>query len=90
MEKKTTQHAGWAQHLRGQAEPWEVVVYPVVVSHSGLVTQTLADGLVACGLSTQAAKRAVRKVLTATVSYTERMWRTRRKLLDELGRPDPG
>ena len=90
MEDKCRQHAAWAEHWRGQADPWEVVVYPVVISHSGLLPQTLADGLVACGLTAQAAKRAVNRVVAATVSCTDRMWRTRRKLLHELDRPDPG
>lgn len=90
MEEKCRQHAAWAEHLRGQADTWEVVVYPVVVSHSGLLPQTLADGLVACGLTARAAKRAVNRVVAATVACTERLWKTRRKLLHELDRPDPG
>jgi len=86
MAEKTRQHAAWAEYLSGLDDAWDVTVYPVVVSHSGLVTGTLAAGLVECGVRAH----GVGRVLEAATHCTENMWRTRRKLLDELNGAGPG
>ena len=44
--RNAQQHRGWAQHLA--IHGWSTMVFPVVVSQSCLVTDTLAAGLQAC------------------------------------------
>ena len=86
---KTDQHKDWLTYL--VAQEWQVLYYPVIVSHSGLAGAAGA-ALRQCGVTDTSAIPAVRKVANHAVRYTAKFRNTRKKLykLQGVNPPDPG
>ncbi len=72
---------------------WTVHYYPVVITHSGLVLNTAAASLAACGVTPQAAGSAVRKVALNALQYDIKFRKARAHIQREnsaAGPHDPG
>ena len=90
VSTKIGDHESWMDDL--VAAGWTVHFFPIVVSHSGLVTNTAAAALEHCGVAAAGATAAVRRIARSTLAYNTKFRNNRRKLysmLDEHSH-DPG
>jgi hypothetical protein len=60
---------------------WTVALYPVVITHSGLITSTAAQALAACGVPNSDIAATLRKIARHTLSYNLK-FRSARRALD--------
>jgi hypothetical protein len=90
MEAKIGQHEGWMDHLT--AEGWTVHYFPVVVSHSGLVSATATAALQQCGVAPRAAAATVKRIARHALDYNCKFRNARRALCSPNAdqRADPG
>ena len=90
VSTKIGDHESWMDDL--VAAGWTVHFFPIVVSHSGLVTNTAAAALEHCGVAASGATAAVRRIARSTLTYNTKFRNARRKLYSMLDEHphDPG
>ena len=90
VSTKIGYHESWMDDL--VAAGWTVHFFPIVVSHSGLVTNTAAAALEHCGVAAAGATAAVRRIARSTLTYNTKFRNARRKLYSMLDEHphDPG
>ncbi len=66
VSTKLSQHRVWLDYLTSQG--WTVTLYPVVITHSGLIS-TRSKALTACGVSPSAIATTLRKTAHHALSY---------------------
>ena len=90
VSRKVGDHESWMDDL--VAAGWTVQLFPIVMSHSGLVTNTAAVALEHCGVAAAGATAAVRRIARSTLAYNTKFRNARRKLYSMLDEHphDPG
>lgn len=87
LHDKMKQHALWFDLVRQAG--WTVHCVPVVVTHSGWVTDTAATAPKACGVDSTRAVAVIRSLARNALRYNQRFVHTRRHLYRALPPPDP-
>jgi hypothetical protein len=88
MRRKLGQHAAWFSHLRELG--WTVHYYPVVITHSGWVTDTAAAALQACGVGAARAATAIGALARGALRYNITFHQTRQRLYRQLNHAGEG
>lgn len=75
------EHKFWMHYL--VAAGWMVSYFPVVVTHSSLVTSTACAALQRCGVTGGQAEAVVRAIVRSTLTYNVKIKRSRHSLYQQ-------
>lgn len=82
LQTKTLAHDEWFRLL--EHEGWTVKYFPIVVTHSGLVTDTALHALHACSVPTAQAERTVAKIARSALNFNHTFKTARQLKLKEM------